>query len=192
MTEPEPGSPTIATVLEELGRLQRAFEAKIRYDSGRERVIETMSAELEKHRAGFQQALLRPVLLDLVSLHDDLTQAIDARAIDAQAIGGGAPAEATGGLAYVRDTVEQILARNDVHRFAVEGDSVDRNRQQVVSTVATPDPSLGRQVARRLRAGFTWSEKVLRPEWVTAYRHVAAESSDPVEEVEEVEEGAPR
>ncbi|MFD9942439.1 nucleotide exchange factor GrpE [Nonomuraea sp. NPDC059023] len=169
--------PTIATVLEELGRLQRAFEAKIRYDSGRERVIETMSAELEKHRAGFQQALLRPVLLDLVSLHDDLTRAVE---------DGGAPAETTGGLAYVRDTVEQILARNDVHRFAVEGDSVDRTRQKVVSTLATPDPALGRQVALRLRAGFTWGEKVLRPEWVTAYRHVAADS------VEEVEEGAPR
>ncbi|MEV4894480.1 nucleotide exchange factor GrpE [Nonomuraea sp. NPDC055795] len=169
-------TPTIATVLEELGGLRRAFEAKIRYDSGRERVIETMSAELEKHRAGFQQALLRPVLLDLVSLHDDLTQAVEAQSVD-----DGTP-DTTGGLAYVRDTVEQILARNDVHRFAVEGDSVDRTRQKVVSTVATPDPALGRQVARRLRAGFTWSETVLRPEWVSAYRHAAADSN----------EGAPR
>ncbi len=151
-------------VMEELAALRQAFDAKIRYDNGRERLIQTMAEELEQHRNNVHQGLLRPVLVDLISLYDDLTQVL-----------GSADA---GRLEFVRDTIEQILARNGVRKFTVEGDAVDRSRQRVVSTVDIPDPELRRRVAERLRPGFAWEEKVLRPEWVSAYRHVGTPSNE--------------
>ncbi|QXJ21491.1 nucleotide exchange factor GrpE [Actinomadura graeca] len=157
--------PAIRSLAEELRGLRKLFDSKIRYDEVRERLVESMSDELDRHRQGFHQTLLRPVLLDLVSLHDDLTQVIDA---------AETPSPTAGTLAFFRDTVEQILVRNGVRRFSVDGDALDRARQQVVSTVDTSDPALGRTVARRLRAGFSWDENVLRPEWVSVHRHVAA------------------
>ncbi|MEU8147474.1 nucleotide exchange factor GrpE [Nonomuraea sp. NPDC048901] len=155
--------PTLEMVMEALAALRQAFDSKIRYDNGRERLIQTMSEELEQHRNNVHQSLLRPVLIDLISLYDDLTQVL-----------GSADAQpgATDRLEFVRDTVEQILTRNGVQKFTVEGSAVDRSRQRVVSTVDTPDPDLRRKVAQRLRPGFAWDETVLRPEWVSAYRHV--------------------
>lgn len=169
----ENSAPTIETVMEELTGLRQAFDSKIRYDEGRERLIQTMSEELEQYRGNLHQSMLRPVLLDLVSLYDDVTQVLDSP---------DTPAEAADRLGFVRDTVEQILNRNGVQKFAVEDSTVDRSRQRVVSTVGTADPALRRQIAQRLRAGFAWDEKVLRPEWVSGYRHVGTPSADSARE----------
>jgi molecular chaperone GrpE (heat shock protein) len=177
-------------VLAELKSLHAAFDAKIRYDEVRERFIATMSEELAAHRQGVYQMQLRPVLLDLVVMYDDLTQAI---AVD------DCTAATAAALGFFRDTVEQVLARNGVERFTVEGDLLDRSRQKVVSVVETADPDLDRQVAARLRPGFFWNGKVLRPEWVSAYRKVAARDPEAspathpttVTEVSHQPEGAP-
>jgi hypothetical protein len=54
----------------------------------------------------------------------------------------------------------------------VESPEVDRARQRVIRVVATGDEKLDRHVQGRLRVGFEYdSGKVLRPEWVVAYRH---------------------
>jgi molecular chaperone GrpE (heat shock protein) len=152
-------------LLEHMRGLQAAFDAKIRYDEVRERLVESMSEELAAHRQGLFQMQLRPLLHDLIQMHDDLTkmsESADSRPETVHALG------------LFRDTVEQALARNGVERYTVDGDTVDRARQKVISVVDTPDPAADRQLARRLRPGFTWNGAVLRPEWVSAYRHVAA------------------
>jgi molecular chaperone GrpE (heat shock protein) len=151
--------------MEELRALRKAFDSKIRYDEVREGLLRSMSEELTQHRQNFHQTMLRPVLFDLISLYDDLTQVIDSPE---------APPGTGDYLGFFRDGVEQVLARNGVQKYTVEGVALDRARQRVLSTVDTPDPALDRTVARRLRTGFTWDEKVLRPEWVSTYRHVPA------------------
>lgn len=177
------GHRTIAPIMEELRRLRDVFDAKIRYDEAQERLVQSMSDELAQYRQDLYQNLLRPVLLDLVAMYDDLTQVIDAPEVS----------EATAGsLGFFRDTVEQVLARNGVHKFTVEDDAVDRSRQRVLSTVDTADARLRRHVAERLRVGFAWDEKVLRPEWVSTYRHVAQETTDPDAVVHSNEEGVSR
>ncbi|WP_067452375.1 nucleotide exchange factor GrpE [Actinomadura macra] len=157
-------TPPIESILEELRGLRKSFDSKIRYDEVREGLVQSMSDELAQYRQEFHQTLLRPVLLDLVSLYDDLTQIIDS---------ADTPPATASSLEFFRGSVEQILLRNGVERFTVEGDALDRARQRVLSTVDTPDPSLGRTIARRLRAGFSRDGKVLRPEWVSVYRQAA-------------------
>jgi molecular chaperone GrpE (heat shock protein) len=152
-------------LLEHMRGLQAAFDAKIRYDEVRERLVESMSEELAAHRQGLFQMQLRPLLHDLIQMHDDLTKMSESP---------DSPPETVHALGLFRDTVEQALARYGVERYTVDGDTVDRARQKVISVVDTPDPAVDRQLARRLRPGFTWNGKVLRPEWVSAYRHVAA------------------
>jgi molecular chaperone GrpE (heat shock protein) len=83
-------------------------------------------------------------------------------------------------LLFVRETVEQTLARNGVEAFTVEGPEVDRARQKVISVVETADPGLDRHVAERSRTGFSWQDKVLRPEWVKVYAAVQGAAAEPV------------
>jgi molecular chaperone GrpE len=160
---------TIESVVEELRKLRQVFDAKIRYDEGRERVIESMGEELAKYHQGLDQTLLRPVLLDLIAMHDAMTQILDVGEVTNETLGN------------FRDEIEEILARNSVQKYSEEGDAVVVKRQRVLSMVDTPDAALAGLVAERFRAGFAWDERILRPEWVSAYRHKAAEA----------EEGAP-
>ena len=152
-------------VLEQLRGLREVFDAKIRYDEARERLVEAMSEELLAYRQDLYQKLLRPVLLDLIGLYDDLMQVLESA--------DSAPTTNTQ-LGFFRDSIEQILERNGAELFAIDGEDIDRTHQKVVQVTETPNQNLDRRLDRRLRPGFSWNGKVLRPEWVTAYRYVAA------------------
>ena len=170
MSSPE-AQDAAEVLLAEVRRLQSTFDAKIRYDEARERVFDAMSEELTAHRQGLIQARLRTVLLDLVTMYDDLTKLIGSTGRDPATVEV---------LLFFRETVEQALARNGVEAFTVEGPEVDRTRQKVISVVETADPGLDRHVAERSRTGFSWEDKVLRPEWVKVYAAVKSAAPEPV------------
>jgi molecular chaperone GrpE (heat shock protein) len=166
------GAGLLERVLADLGDLRQAFDAKIRYDDVRERHIEALHAELEAHRQGLYQQILRPVLTDLVGMHDDLVKLTSACAAERD----GDSSVLARGVASLRDSIEETLLRNGVTSFVAEGDTFDRARQRVIEVDKTDQPELDRRIARRLRPGFALDGKVLRPEWVAAYRYVPAES----------------
>lgn len=176
MSSPE-GPEPVDVVLTEIRRLQTTFDAKIRYDETKEHAFDTMSKELADHRQGLIQAQLRTVLLDLVAMYDDLTKLT-------------APSErepsAVEELLCFRESVEQMLARQGVETFAADGPEVDRARQKVIGVVETTDRGLDRHVAERVRTGFSWQDRVLRPEWVKVY--AAAKDTAPAEPVDPPEE----
>ncbi|MER5702230.1 nucleotide exchange factor GrpE [Micromonospora sp. NPDC002296] len=180
---------TLDRLLDEIRNLQSSFDAKIRYDEVREHSVRSMSDELTAYRENQAQLQLRPLLIDLITLHDDLAK-----------IGGSADctADTAKVLGHFRDAVEQILARNGVEPFTVENDALDRARQRVISVLPSGDPSANRRIAERLRPGFQWHDRVLRSEWVSVYRY--ATPSPPIEPtvpptppaVPEADEGALR
>ncbi|MEE6258120.1 nucleotide exchange factor GrpE [Plantactinospora sonchi] len=149
-------------LLGEIRRLQSAFDSKIRYDEVRERFVQSMSDELTAYRENQALLHLRPLLVDLITMYDDLTRVGETP---------DCPAETAKVLALFRDTVKQVLARSGVEPFTVEDDVLDRGHQQAISVVPTDDPAANRRIAQRLRPGFRWNGKVLRPEWVTVYRY---------------------
>jgi molecular chaperone GrpE (heat shock protein) len=161
-------------LLDELRELRQQFEAKIRYDEVRERQVAGMQEELEAHRQGLSLRILRPVLNDLIAIHDDLTQAMQATAGPDEA-----PDAYAATLASLRDSILETLRRNGVTDFTVEGEAVDRGRQRVIKVEETGEAADDRRVACRLRPGFELDGKVLRPEWVVAYRYVPAPVDTP-------------
>jgi len=169
----------VAPVLQELRRLREAFDAKIRYDEVRERLVESTQQELDTYRRGLYQQLLRPLLLDVVAMYDDL-----AKLPPDVAEGSTETAKA---FAFFRTCMTEALSRNGVEKYSVDGDTVDRSRQKVIDVVNTDELSLDRQVARRLRPGFEWDGKVLRPEWVLAFRYNPSPPGSPTTAPEQTE-----
>jgi molecular chaperone GrpE (heat shock protein) len=145
--------PTGAEIVAALTALQESFDAKIRYDEAKERQIAALHEEVQDHRRGIYQNIMRPVLTDLVGIYDEIATA-------------GNPSENP-----LLDLIEETLNRYGVTAFTCEGDRVDRSRQQVIDVETTGDSELDRQIARRLRPGFELDGKVLRPEWIAAYRY---------------------
>lgn len=150
-------------LLTKLDSLQQSFDTKIKYDLDKERIIDRLHHELQAKHDDFYRRMLRPVLLDLIAMHDDLGRLLESR-WDTD-------------LASFRASVEDLLGRYGATAFSLEGDAVVRERQRVVATVATHDPEQEGRIAARRRQGFTYEEQILRPELVTAYRYIAPPDS---------------
>jgi molecular chaperone GrpE len=109
----------------------------------------------------------RPIFIDLIQLHDDIGKMIAARAAsDPQ------PDRNQGVLGVIESiqtAIEDILYRQGVEPFALEGDEFDPRKQRAVSTQVTDDPRLNKRVASRLRKGFHAGDKLIRPEVVTVF-----------------------
>jgi len=104
---------------------------------------------------------MTPVMVDLIGIYDEMASQ-QAR----PSIGGPT------GLDFLMEMVEEVLVRYGVVRFECDGDSIDRSRQRVIDTEATATSELGKRLAHRLRPGFEMKGKVIRPEWVVAYKYV--------------------
>jgi molecular chaperone GrpE (heat shock protein) len=149
-----------------LRELRESFDSKIRYDQAKERQIEALHEELQAHRQGLYQQIMQPVLIDLIDVYDEMTGQLATP-------DGGAP----DGLRFLAEMVEGVLSRYGVTKFTCDGDVIDRSRQRVIDTEATSEAALGKRLARRLRPGFEIKGRVIRPEWVVAYRHVPGTSA---------------
>jgi molecular chaperone GrpE len=156
---------------EQLGRrldlLQTTFERELRAEATRERVVDRLHAELQDYKQDFLLKVQRPIFIDLIQLHDDIGKMIDSRAsVDA---GHERSADLRGILEPIQTAIEDILYRQGVEPFALEGTDFDPRKQRAVSTQATDDPALNKRVAARLRKGFCAADKLIRPEIVAVF-----------------------
>ena len=151
----------VSMILAELRELRERFDSKIRYDDAKDRQIEALYEELQGYRQGLYQQIMQPIVMDLIGIYDEMAGQL------ARDSGGS-----DGGLGFLAEMVEEALARYEVARYEVDGDAIDRSRQKVIRTRDTADPKLAKGLARRIRPGFEMQGKVIRPEWVEAYRYV--------------------
>ncbi len=173
--EPTPADPGAIAALGEglhrkLDALQARFDRETRAEATREKVVDRLHAELQEYKQGLILGILRPVFVDLIQLHDDIGKMADANA--SEDAGGEAGDGARRLLDLIRSTqqgIEDILYRQGVEPYALEGDAFDPRRQRALATVATDDPGRNKCVVDRLRKGFQSGEKVIRPEMVTVY-----------------------
>ncbi|WP_337177797.1 nucleotide exchange factor GrpE [Paludisphaera sp.] len=174
LAEPEP--PSFAAIAEGLHEaiarlgeqsrdgiagLQARFDREVRAEANRERVVDRLHAELQEYKQDLLMKVQRPIFIDLIQLHDDVGKMAAAQ-----------PPEADGfrdTLASIQTALEDVLYRQGVEPFRVEGDAFDPRRQRAVTTVPAPDPALARTIAARLRPGFQSGDKVIRPEMVSVH-----------------------
>jgi molecular chaperone GrpE len=148
--------------------LAAAFEREARAEATREKIVDRLHDELQQYKGDLLLGTLRPVLLDLIQLHDDIGKvAVPDRRQDQDTQVIPEVGRLLGLMRGFQQGIEDILYRQGVEPFEVEGELFDPRRQRAVATVATDDPSLARTVAGRLRKGFAAGEKVIRPELVT-------------------------
>jgi molecular chaperone GrpE len=151
-------------------QLRQEFDTKLLYDASKERQIDSLHNELQAYRAGLHFKILRPVILDLISMHDDLSRMIEG--IPHTEDGMVPAARVLKNLASFQVTIEESLQRNGVEPYSLESDTFVSGKQRVLQAVETTDSSLDKQIERRVRKGFEYEEKILRPELVTTYRAV--------------------
>ena len=148
-----------------LGVLQALFDREIRAEATRERIVDRLHAELQDYKQDLLLKVQRPIFVDLIQLHDDIGKMIDAQPPDDP----DRAAAVRGTLESIRTAIEDILYRQGVEPFRVEGEEFDPRRQRAVSTVPTEEAERNKTIAGRLRPGFQAGDKLIRPEIVSVY-----------------------
>jgi molecular chaperone GrpE len=150
-----------------LDTVQTILERELRAEAARERVVDRLHAELQEYKQDLLLKVQRPIFVDLIQLHDDIGKMIEAR--QPEDVPSDRAAAVRGILESIQTAIEDILYRQGVEPFAMEGDGFDPRRQRAVATVATDDPARNKTIAARLRKGFQSGEKLIRPEIVSVF-----------------------
>ena len=142
-------------------------------------MFEALHSELKSYKDGFlMESMLRPVIRDLISIYDDiaeihrqlmLTLASHEKRGD---LSGGAlilfenvlsPASQ---LEHNCDSVIEVLERLEVTRIPSNTGKLDKRTQRAVNIEAAEDPEQDQQIAKVVRRGFQWKDRIIRPEEV--------------------------
>ena len=147
-------------------------------------MFSALHEELKSYKDGFLlQSVYRPIIRDLVSVYDDLTEIH--RQIN-EAIGEGAAAAEENAttkkmiermrtmemnLGHNVEFILEVLARLDVTQLPVGTGKLDKCSQRAVAVETTDNPDDDTLVVRMVKRGFLWHERVLRPEEVVVKRY---------------------
>lgn len=136
-----------------------------------QRLFDSLHDELLKYRDNFlHESLQKPFIHDLVHLFDDLTSLSEQLKTAAQH-------ESTHGHASQwRDNLENAIHSlvEILHRFEVKEieakENVDRSIHKIVSFEPADYPEEDGRIVMRVKRGFFWRGKLIRPEEVIARR----------------------
>jgi molecular chaperone GrpE (heat shock protein) len=139
-------------------------------ESVNQRLFDSLHEELLKYRDNFlHDSLQKPIVRDLIILFDDLTGLAEQLK---------APAEESServmrwseNLENAVHALIELLNRLEVTEIEAK-EFVDRGLHRVVSFEPCESPHDDGRIVTRLKRGFIWRGKVLRPEEVVAKRH---------------------
>jgi molecular chaperone GrpE (heat shock protein) len=137
-------------------------------ESVNQQLFDSLHAELLKYRDNFlHESLQKPFIHDLVNLYDDLA------ALGQQLRNSS---EERGCIAQWRDNLENAIHSlvEILHRFEVKEieskERVDRSYHKILSYEPADFPEQDGRIVMRVKRGFVWRGKLLRPEEVIAKR----------------------
>jgi molecular chaperone GrpE len=166
-----------------VSELRRDFNIKIQTDDSKEQLINKLNEELQLYHNDVYIPALRAILIDLITLYDDLNSVIE----NTNATLPETPEAVLHMLIAFQGSVVRILERNEVNPFILQGDVFIPARQRALHISATNDRQKDHRIARRVRMGFECRSRVLRPELVDIYKYVApVTQKEPIMESMEV------
>jgi molecular chaperone GrpE (heat shock protein) len=140
-------------------------------ESVNQKLFDSLHQELNNYRDNFvRDALQKPIIRELLVLFDDLSgiaaQLETAADDDAN---GPALAQARDNIGNTLHSLVEILHRLEVAEIEPR-EKVDRQLHRVISVEPAESAEADGEIVRRLRPGFLWHGKVLRPEEVVSRR----------------------
>ncbi len=159
----------LEAIQQALATLQEAFDDKIAEDAHKNGLFDNMHRELTKYQNGAMDKIVDTVALDIIQLVD--TTKGHYRVYEKKE-----PTEENYKklLRIMKGTVEDlqdILYRQSIEPYRVEGHAVDVRRQKIIQTLPTNDQSKDNLVAVRAADGYEKDGKVLRHERIKIFKY---------------------
>lgn len=154
-------------VSEQMEQLAKDFEERFLYDEKQEKIMDQMHGELQNYRNDLYASLIKPILIDIIEVVDNIRKAGVSYANK-----GLEEAQAVHVITDFIEDLHYILNNYGVDIYkATPGEPFIPVRQRILSTIATNSLELNGKVAESLGFGYFYKGKVVWPEKVTVYKY---------------------
>lgn len=154
-----------------LDNLQKCFDRKIATDQYKNQLFDNMHKELVGYQNGNFDKVINSIALDMIVLIDDIKKSYK---IYREKEGNEENYKKLLKLYYgMTEDLEDILYRQNVESYQIEGNEVDVKKQKIVGTTPTNQPEEENQISERMADGYEKNGTVIRPERVKIYKYVA-------------------
>lgn len=155
-------------ITEQLNELQQCFNNKIAEDAHKNKLFDDMHRQLVSYQNGVIDKITETLVLDIIQLIDSAKRYY--RLYEKKD-----PTEDNyiGLLKIVKgisEDLEDILYRQNIESYQVDGEEVDVKRQKIIRIVETDDRSRDNLIAERVAEGYEKEGKVIRPERIKIYK----------------------
>lgn len=163
-------------VLEKLEALQQAmqglqecFDSKIATDTHKNGLFDNMHKELTRYQNGAMDKIVDTIALDIIQLVD--TTKGHLRVYEKKEPNEENYKRLLRIVKGITEDLQDILYRQSIEAYRVEGHEVDVRRQKIIQTIPTDDQSKDNLVAVRAADGYEKDGKVLRPERIKIFKY---------------------
>lgn len=158
--------------------LQQTFDDKIAEDAHKNGLFDNMHRELTKFQNGAMDKIVDTMALDIIQLVD--TTKGHVRVYEKKEPTEDNYKRLLRIVKGIAEDLQDILYRQNIESYRVEGHQVDVRRQKIIQTMPTDDQSKDNLVAVRAADGYEKDGKVLRPERIKIFKYNpnANESTD--------------
>jgi len=147
-----------------LNDIRDLIERKIVYDETKERMFNVLYEQLKGYQKEFLESLQKPIINNLLVLYDDINKLKNMALIEIS------DKRVINGIEAIETELLNILYQLDIVPFEKHPEILDPKLHKTVKVVETTEITEDKKVVEILKAGFSWQDKILRPEEVIIKR----------------------
>ena len=151
-----------------LMNLSEQFESKLKYDKHKDQIIDKLHAENQAYRNDLFRKIVSPFVNEIISFIDDYSSLFKRHS--ESELSEIDTAKLLKQFGNISENLEELLDKNGIESFRVEGNAIDFSKQKVIKTVPTDDPEKDKTVYERIKKGFIMEGKIIRQEHISCYK----------------------
>lgn len=160
--------PEILNIKKELSLLNSDFQSKLKYDLHKEKVIDNLHNELQIHKDGLGMKLLKPVIMDIISIIDDTNKML--RNYDDPTTMEKDFEKLLKWVRTIPYDLEDLLYKYGVEVLESTEEKYDPSIQKVLKVELTDDEKLDKNILKKIKNGYRWENKLIRHEMVSVLK----------------------
>ena len=155
------------SIKEHLDELSYGFKKRLQNDTTKDKIIEALHEELREYKNNLIKKQFESTILDLINFIDAIKKM--ANHYRQKGAAESDPAKLMELIETIPTDMEDIFQLHHIEPFTCPETTFNPAQQKILRKIETDDKQKERTIARRLRSGYKWEGKIIRPEIVEVY-----------------------
>ena len=154
-----------------LNNLSNDFNIKLKYDKHKDIIIDKLHAENQILKDNLYKKIMIPIVNNLIILIDDYTK-LTIEYNNKISDESDNYKQLLKHFGNIIEDLTYVLSVIGVEELITTHDKLDATKQKVIKIVNTDNPTLDKTICEKIKKGFTFEDKIMRPEIVSCYKYI--------------------